>query len=58
MGKQLQAIIDKLTALQTRAEEFADSENEKTAEKYADIPDLIEAAIDSLGEALDALNEI
>ncbi len=55
MRKSLQAIIDKLTALQERAAELADSENEKTAERYADVPDQIEAAIDSLTEAVDAL---
>jgi hypothetical protein len=56
MNKSLQAIIDKLTTLQGRAEELADSEVEKTADRYADIPDFIEAAIDSLTEALDALS--
>ena len=55
MSKQLQAIIDKLTTMQERASELADSENEKTADRYVDIPDFIEAAIDSLTEAVDAL---
>ena len=55
MRKQLQAIMDKLAAMQSRAEELADSENERTAERYADIPDNIASAIDALQEAIDDL---
>lgn len=55
MRKSLQSIIDKLAALQDRAAELADSENDRTAERYTDLPDYIEAAIDSLREAVDAL---
>lgn len=55
MTKQLQAVIDKLAAMQARAEELADSESEQTAERYADVPDNIATAIEALQEAIDAL---
>lgn len=55
MRKQLMAIITKLEAMQARADELANSENETTADRYCDVPDAISAAIDSLQEAVDAL---
>jgi ElaB/YqjD/DUF883 family membrane-anchored ribosome-binding protein len=55
MRTQLETIITKLEALLSRAEEYCDSENENTAERYADVPSNIEAALDALREAVEAL---
>ena len=55
MKSQLTAIITKLQALHNRAAGLADSENETTAEKYADIPDAIQEALDTLNSILSDL---
>lgn len=57
MQKQLFTIIDKLNALLETAQGYADSENEKTADKYADIPSHIESAIEAIQEAADLLGD-
>lgn len=44
--------------MKERAEEFADSENETTADKYGDVASELEAALDSLQNALDALEPV
>ena len=55
MGSRIQKIINKLEAELELAEEYADSERESTADKYADVPDMIQAAIDALQEVVDHL---
>lgn len=55
MKAQLEKIIGMLEPLLEKAADYADSENERTAEKYADVPDFIQDAISSLNDAVDAL---
>lgn len=57
MQKSLLTIINKLNVLLETASERFDSENEKTAEKYADIPSYLESAIEALQDAVDCLGE-
>ena len=52
MKAKLEKIVGQLQDLLEEAQELADSENEKTADKYADVPSCIEQAIDSLEEAV------
>ena len=58
MKSVLEAIKTKLEALQEKAEGYADSENEKTTERYADVPDYLASAIDALDEAITCLEGI
>jgi hypothetical protein len=53
----LRKIKEQLVALEEKAADYADSENEKTADKYADVPDELQAAIDALENAIAALEE-
>lgn len=55
MLSTLRKIREQLISLEERAADFADSENEKTADKYADVPDELQAAIDALENAISAL---
>ena len=56
MKTQFGKIVAQLTNMKERAEELADSENEKTIEKYENIPDFIDMAIDAIEEAIEALD--
>lgn len=55
MNKQLSTMYDKLEQLISRAEELADSENERTSERYTNVLSSLEAARDALEEAISEL---
>jgi len=55
MKSQLEKLKGQIEALVSRAEELSDSENEKTAQKYQDIPIHLEAALDAIEEAIQEL---
>lgn len=51
----VRTIREKLAQWLERAEELAESENQVTADRYADVPDNLSTAIDALDEIIDAL---
>jgi hypothetical protein len=51
----LRKINEQLVKLQERAADLADSENQKTADRYCDVPDELGAAIDALETAIGML---
>jgi ElaB/YqjD/DUF883 family membrane-anchored ribosome-binding protein len=53
MKKQIQKMIDDLSGMIARAEEYMDSENETTAAKYEDIAANLGEALQSLEAALE-----
>ena len=56
MRKSILAISIKLGPMLNRAENLSNSENESTADRYADILDLLQTALDALQEAADILS--
>lgn len=57
MLKQLQKIKDQLAALEEKAAQYRDGDSEKTSDKYANVPDHIQGAVDALEEAISELEE-
>jgi len=57
MLKQLISVRGKLEALRDKAEEYQDSDNEKTQEKYDGIAGMLDAAIDAVNEAIHQLED-
>ncbi len=55
MRRQLQAITAKLLPLLARAAELEASEREETAARYEGVTDMIETALEALGDAVDQL---
>ena len=52
MKSQIHTEIGRVTALITRAETLTDSENETTAERYENVLNALNAALEALEEAL------
>ena len=55
MLSKLQKLRDQLQDLLDKAEELSLSDNERTAEKYANVSDNLSAAIDAIEEAISEL---
>lgn len=57
MRKQLEALVSKIETLRDAAQEKADeSERDATVERYENIAEALEAAIENVQEAIDAFN--
>lgn len=57
MKAQLDKVLITLTQLSERAENLANSDSEKTSEKYADIPGYLEDAMEAIANALSELED-
>ena len=57
MKAQLTKMLSKFEALQCDAEDLANSDNEKTAEKYEEVFPILSDIVDKINEALDALEQ-
>jgi exonuclease VII small subunit len=56
MKREIEAAVAKLELMIERASDKADSENEKTAERYEEVVQALEAARDAMDEALAAFD--